>query len=333
MNQVRIAVLNGFSDLVRDHGGDPARVLERSGLPASFFEDRTSDDLISYEQVERLLQTAADMTGCFYFAVLLGSKQDINLLGIIGHVMQHSTDVKTALLELNKHFSLHVKDASTIELETVGENAALTYKVTGDLKVVRQSNELAMSESMMVLRAVCGTHWKPSAVKFTHKTPVNIIPYRRIFGAPAYFNQDETQILFPKEFLNQPILRADPELSKILHKHIELLEKDSSNNLCIQVETLIRRTLPTGKCSIENIASLMSVHRRTLHRMLKDQGVSFTELLENVRKSIAAERLQSSDLTIIQLADYLGYSDNSAFTRSFKRWYGLTPQQWRKLNR
>jgi AraC-like DNA-binding protein len=99
------------------------------------------------------------------------------------------------------------------------------------------------------------------------------------------------------------------------------------------VETLIRQTLPLGKTSSKRIAGLMSVHRRTLHRLLKAKGTSFTAILESVRKSIAISRLRYSDMTIIQLAHYLGYADNSAFTRSFKRWTGKTPQEWKKEHR
>ena len=67
-----------------------------------------------------------------------------------------------------------------------------------------------------------------------------------------------------------------------------------------------------------------------MQRMLREEGSSFSELLESVRQEIASERLRNSDMSIIQLSDYLGYADNTAFTRAFKRWYGATPMQWRK---
>jgi len=74
----------------------------------------------------------------------------------------------------------------------------------------------------------------------------------------------------------------------------------------------------------------MIMHERTLQRMLKQQGTSFSLLLDQVRMDIAADRLANSAVSIIQLSDYLGYADNTAFTRAFKRWYGITPMQWRK---
>jgi AraC-like DNA-binding protein len=334
MDQVRIAAIDGFLELVRRTGGDPAPILSKSGLPTSFFEDHESDDFMGYEQVEILLQTAADMTNCPHFGALLGSQQSIRLLGIIGYVMQQSSNARVAIDQLIDHFTLHVKGGSIIELSIAGDHAMFSYKVTGDFKKVSQTNELAMAESIVVLRAIFGNSWKPTAVLFTHKTPTNLRPYSGIFRGPVSFNQDENQVLFPRDLLNRKISSADPELNKILLSHVELLKKEmlkneSSSDLCTKVETLIRQTLPLGKISSRYIASLMSVHRRTLHRMLKGEGISFTAILENVRKSIAIDRLQNSDISIIQLANYLGYADNSAFTRSFKRWTGKTPQQWK----
>ncbi len=335
MDHVRIAVIDGFSDLVGKTGGDPALILSKSGLPTSFFEDHSPDDFIGYEQVETLLQTAAEITNCPYFGALLGSQQTIGLLGIIGYVMQQSSNARIALDQLIDHLSLHIKGGSVAELDIAGDHAMVSYKVTGDFKEVRQTNELALAETMVVLRAILGDRWKPTAVRFIHKAPANLRPYYEIFRGPVSFNQEENQVLFPRELLNRKISSADPELNRILLRHIELLKNEilkneSSSDLCTQVDTLVRQTLPLGKSSSSHIASLMSVHRRTLHRMLKAEGSSFTAILEKVRKSIAIDRLQHSDISIIQLANYLGYADNSAFTRSFKRWTGKTPQQWKK---
>jgi AraC-like DNA-binding protein len=66
--------------------------------------------------------------------------------------------------------------------------------------------------------------------------------------------------------------------------------------------------------------------------MLANGGTSFTHLLEYARRSEAMKKLQHSDLSILRLALYLGYSDASAFTRAFKRWTGVTPKKWKLVN-
>ena len=154
--------------------------------------------------------------------------------------------------------------------------------------------------------------------------------YKRLFGARVKFNQDENRVKFRSNILKMNIPKSNPELRNIFKTHPDLVQSNASKSLAERIEQIIRRTLPSGSCSIEHTACLLSIHRRTLHRRLLSEGTSFSEILESTRKKIAAERLSNSNMSIVQLAQYLGYADNSAFTRSFKRWYGATPQQWRK---
>ena len=96
-----------------------------------------------------------------------------------------------------------------------------------------------------------------------------------------------------------------------------------------QVEPLIRRSLQSQRYQIDRVAKHLSLHPRTLQRKLKDAGMNYSKIVEDIRKDVATERLKNSNITIMQLSDYLGYNDNTAFTRAFKKWFGETPVQWR----
>ena len=145
-----------------------------------------------------------------------------------------------------------------------------------------------------------------------------------------FFGQERTEIVFPKHWLNAPIIQTDPALNMILSTHINQPEQNIPRNFCDEVVCLIKDLLPLGPCGLETVADRLAVHQRTLQRTLKEEGSSFSDLLESVRQEIATERLRNSNISIIQLSDYLGYADNTAFTRAFKRWFGSTPREWRK---
>lgn len=329
MHKVRFTSIGGVAELMRELGVDPAVVMKKAGLPTKFSRSYSKNDYIEYEMVETLLQVAADMTDCPYFGALLGTRQDLTMLGLLGHVMQQSPDIQTALLELKNHLTMQVVSGAKLDVETDDEYSSLVYRVTGGQPIVKQTNELAISECNRFLSILCGFGWSPTEIHFTHKEPVDLAPYRKLFGSPVKFNQDENRIIFQSEILKKCIAHSNPELRSILKTHPDLLLTESGKSLTERVEQIIHRTLPAGTCTIENVAGLLSIHRRTLHRRLKSEGTSFSKVLENTRKKIAAERLSNSNMTIIQLAHYIGYTDNSAFTRSFKRWYGVTPQEWR----
>ncbi len=330
MGMVRVAVMSGFDNLVREMGADPGDILNSIGLPEDYFSSHTEDDLMPYFQGEELLHRAAQATNCAHFPALLGSRQTMDVVGVIAYLMKQCSTVGAALQALCDHHSVHIKNASSIELNVIGEQASLSYRSFTDTGLSNNSDEMAMAHGLIIIRGLCNERFKATRVNFRHRRPQDILPYLKIFSAPVHFEQYNTEILFSKHFLDTPILHADPALKQILQSHVMQLEADNPVDILESIKGIVRELLPTGSCSIDMVASHMAVHTRTLQRMLKEQGSSFSALLESVRKELATDRLSNSSIPIIQLSDYLGYADNTAFTRAFKRWYGTTPKQWRK---
>jgi len=329
MGQVRVAVLAGFDDLVRSLGANPSALLANFGYAPDCLVAHGVDDMMSYSAAESLLAAAALVTATPHFAVLLGTKQDMRLLGLIGQLMRSSSHVGTALEELGKTLWLHVNDNAAVDIEVESNLGFLSYTNTDFKQPSRYSDELALSHGRIILKALCGSDWKPNRINFKHRPPEVIEPYRQLFGAPVYFSQPKNEVVFDAHWLTVPISSSDPQLHKILLSHIRTLSTAVQHDLCSDVELLIRRGLPKGVIGIENVASQLAVHPRKLQRLLKEQGTSFSQLMERVRKNIATERLENSDMSIIELSDYLGYADNTAFARAFKRWFNVTPVQWK----
>ena len=92
---------------------------------------------------------------------------------------------------------------------------------------------------------------------------------------------------------------------------------------------VLRTELLRGTCSANGIASLFSMHRRTLSRHLHTEGLAFRQVVNQIRFEIACELLQNTDMALGQIAAALRYSEPSAFTRAFRRWSGQSPSAWR----
>ncbi len=330
MAMVRAAVMAGFDNQVRHLKADPEKILRDNGFTSGFSSECDPDELLPYDRIEQLLQAAADATHCPHFAAMLGIQQNINLLGVVGDLMLQSNDVRTALLELVDHLLLHIQGPINGALQCFGNQAYLSYHNASQTQLRKQSDELAMAHSIIIMQALCGLDWKPTRVCFCHQAPENQRPYQKLFKAPVFFGQERTEIVFPKHWLNAPIIQTDPALNMILSTHINQPKQNIPRNFCDEVVCLIKDLLPLGPCGLETVADRLAVHHRTLQRTLKEEGSSFSDLLESVRQEIATERLRNSNISIIQLSDYLGYADNTAFTRAFKRWFGSTPREWRK---
>jgi AraC-like DNA-binding protein len=108
-----------------------------------------------------------------------------------------------------------------------------------------------------------------------------------------------------------------------------LHRRRNASSLRIAIENAITPLLPHGRARIDIVARQLGVSRRTLARRLADDGLSFTEILDQLRSDLAARYLGAGDLTIAQIAWLLGYRGVSAFTHACKRWTGTTPGQIR----
>jgi AraC-like DNA-binding protein len=91
---------------------------------------------------------------------------------------------------------------------------------------------------------------------------------------------------------------------------------------------VLRSLLITRQSSLEQVAELFSMHRRTLNRRLEEQNHTFQKLVNEIRYEIARQLLENTRLSMGQIAAILDYSDASVFTRAFRRWSGTTPTAW-----
>ena len=91
--------------------------------------------------------------------------------------------------------------------------------------------------------------------------------------------------------------------------------------------------LMTHSCSAENVAASLGMSERTLQRRLQSEGSSFRQVLERLRASLAVNYMREPQFRLTDVAEMLGYAELSVFSRGFKRWYGITPQAWRRLPR
>lgn len=320
----------GFAALLAELGGNPERLVASCGLSLGVLEE--ANNIIPFTLGARLLHLAAKETACPHFGLLLGQRQNMALLGPVGFLMQHSPDVLTAIQNLICYMHLHVQGASA-QLGTEKGLARFTYNI--NIRGVVGADQVyyvCMANKFNFLRLLCGKDWLPAAVHFCYRAPADDTPFRQLFRAPVRFNQPSSSMFFQAHYLERPIISADPNLRKVLQDYIAMIEAKHSGDLRGQLHSVLRVLLPTGKCTVDRVAELFSMHRRTLHRHLLAYNITFEEILDSVRHEIAGQMLEESDMPLAQLASMLGYRDTSAFNRAFRRWNGVAPSEWRSTH-
>lgn len=177
---------------------------------------------------------------------------------------------------------------------------------------------------------------KPTHVNFTHckpDTPESANLYTKALGVTPTFQQPATQIVFANQNQDQCTSAARPSdvsfsyiqsMEAVRHKEVD---KESWAKRC---NFLLKMLMLYGEPNKTVLAELLAVTPRTLQRHLTREGETFRELLNALRKQLAAEHIQNPDLSCEDIAFMLGYQDAAHFFRAFKNWYGLPPGQYRQ---
>jgi AraC-like DNA-binding protein len=326
-----LTALAAVPEVLREHGVDPGAVLAAVGIDPARLQDPHST--VSFSAMGRLAAQCVAITGCLHFGLLVGAREGLQALGLVGFLAQHSPDVGTGLRNLVAHLR-HYQRGAVTTLSSEGNAACLGFDIyMSQVEGQDQIYDGAIAVYTNILRALCGPAWRPTEVAFAHGRPVDVRPYKRFFGAPLRFDAGQTCIAFPAAWLTQPVPGAEPILYRILLRQVDALDAGAGAGFAAALRGIVRALLVSRRCSVDEAAGLFGIHRRTLHRRLKREGVTFDALVENVRADLAQELLAARDTPLSEVATRLGYCDVSAFSRAFRRWFGTTPARWRSEGR
>jgi len=180
---------------------------------------------------------------------------------------------------------------------------------------------------------LCGRVIDLKRVDFSGSAPHKLEKYEALFGCPLNFNQTNDLLYFNSECLAWPVVHTEHSLREFLRTapyQLLIMEKDTSgNNLSTQVKAMIGHDFSEGFPSFEAISGALNMSAPTLRRRLKREGTTFQQLKDNCRRDAAMLYLDRPEKTINEVAIQLGFTDPSAFHRSFKKWMGQTPGQYR----
>ena len=327
---VLAAAATGLCSFIEKQGGDADRILGSSGIdPDCLRHPALSLALPNYCQV---LEEAAHQSGCDNFGLYYGQQFKPQALGLLGYIGLCSATLEHALINFSRAFPLHQRN-SLIRLVDEGECYRFDYQVRhGAIVSRRQDAELTLGMLLNLIRHSLGSHWAPRAVHFEHPRPEQWHEHCKVFDAPVYFEQAYNSMVISKRGLNRAMPESDPLLLVVMQdslNRISSLGVPCERDLINDVREYIRQRLMFGEPSLELVAESLGVTSWSLQRRLRDHGQSFSALLDDVRRQLAGIYLRQQQLPISHLAPLLGYSESSAFSRAFRRWFGVSPRKWR----
>ncbi|CAH1670021.1 AraC family transcriptional regulator [Chelatococcus asaccharovorans] len=328
---IHLGVAKEIVPVLQDFGVDPHPVIREAGLDPSLFDDVTN--VISHAALGRLLTLSVARTNCPHFGLLVGQRATILSLGLVGRLMQHCETMGDALRSLVANLSIQNRGA--VPALSISDGMALfTFSVyQPETASADQISDGALAVAVNAIRSLCGADWNPGEVLLPRKAPKDVTPYKRHFRAAVRFNQESATLSFPVGDLDLRIPGADPMLRVVLEERVHQLKGRPGTEFSDDIRRLLRMRLTTHRCSAEEIALLLAMHRRTLSRRLRGCGIGYRTIANEIRFEIARQLLADTKMPLGQIAATLGYSEASAFTRAFRRWSGQPPTLWRAEDR
>lgn len=277
-----------------------------------------------------LLQRADQTLGIAALGIEIGRLITPAHIGILGYALLACANLAEALVRFERYARL-VYDHGPMGTHFDGKSIELEW---GDecLHPGQLADEVALTALVQFARNVTNQHLRPDYVCFLNPAPDDVSPYEDYFGCPVEFEQASTIVRFPIDQLDLPLRQPDPMLLSILEAQADklLAELPAGDGFDQEVRRVISRHCRTGEPTLTTVAGDLKLSGRSLQRKLQSRGFSFQGLLDETRLMLAKDYLRDGHLQLTEVAQMLGYSEQSAFNHAFRRWTGHSPRNYRQ---
>ena len=321
---IRSSLLSEFPQLIRDLGGSPDEVLEMAGLSLEQIEQPAL--LIPFDKQIQLLQISAQQCRTEDLGLQLARRQDMAVFGALSLLAMQCHTVQQGLLLFGRYLHYSVQ-AVNLRLEEKHDLAYFILDTPYDLAAEsHQFWDHGLAMACTVMRMLCGANWAPRSTYLRRPAPVDARPYSRYFRSPVAFDAGITALVYPRDTLTLPISKS---ISSVPHQLQQYLRTNFEGDFLEQMRSIINSLLVTSNCTEKTVAECMGYSLRTLQRKLQREGTSFQQQIDRERSALAISYLQEPQFSLTDISQLLGYAESSVFTRSFRRWFGVTPSGWR----
>lgn len=252
-------------------------------------------------------------------------------LGILGYLAQSCVNLGEAL-QRSHHFHRLLFDGSPLLVTTSQAFLIIRWDVP-DVFTTQLTDETAIAIMYQFLKHFLHIDdIQLEEIHFSHpKKRALIAHYSHYFRCKVLFSQAQTQIKIPLNMFLTPLLHADQTLQNLLMQQAqELLAKlPHTSQLDERLQQAILKGLQKNDCHIETISQQLHLSVRQLQRHLQQCSSTYQQRVQQVRLLLAQQYLKDPHLSLHEIALLLGYSEQSAFQRAFKKWTHQTPQNWR----
>jgi AraC-like DNA-binding protein len=304
--------------------------MERLGLDPDTPVDAAK--MVDSDAYYRFFATLAERDpGGQALALRIGASMRSDEYGAFGLAWKSAPDLRGSFIR-SERYGRVLGNAETYALEPHQEGAFFTLDKDGDGSPGMQlSNEASIAAVATICGEVSAQPFVPLEIHFKHAARGEIGVFTAHFGCPVHFGSDRDALLVSHTALAAPNKLGDQTIAQFFDRHLEVELAALSNDAGLEqrVRIAVSQMLSEGVPTLSEIASTLGMSARTLQRRLADKEQSFQGVVDLARRELAQQLLAETDYSLAEIAFLTGFSEQSAFTRAFKRWSGQTPRSYR----
>ncbi|WP_094707195.1 AraC family transcriptional regulator [Hahella sp. CCB-MM4] len=334
LGDISVNYVELMSRAVARHGFNANEIMQQFGITNEFLA--TPKARISIPRFMRLGHALIQQFQLPELGLRMGQCITISHLGLAGHASMTSANLETALrlwIHYERLSSENKRGTSRFYIEN-SRGIAQFYSIS-------PYNEFNLFVVDCILASwhhlsgwITDSQNLVQEVHIEFPSPPYASEYHDFFQCPVKFEQTRNALIFKEEALHKPSCYAHTASHQ---DAVELCNRELSALLGAQpfeerVRQIITPLLQKKEIQLEDIAGQLGLTPWSLQRRLQKEGIKFSEVVDNTRKSIAARYLTATELSIGEIGFLLGFSSPAAFHRAFKRWFNTNPKPFRELH-
>lgn len=324
--------------MAQQRGYDVDGVLEAAGIHYNPLEDDSNElqHEITLLQYSKLYQHVLALLQDESFGLGSGNGVSPGAFRMMCYAIIHCENLGKAMRRASQFFAIFYDRPFHLQLMVRGDQASMGYPQQDKgmwNRYSQASDAYALSAWHRFCGWLIGRNLELSSVHFSGQQPSNPQKYESLFQTDVMFAQEQNCFYFDNRYLDCPIVQTERSLRDFLrnapYQLMVIDGENESSSLVSQVKSLMGHDFTQGFPSFEQVASAMNMSAPTLRRRLKREGVTYQQLKDDCRRDAAVAYLSRPELSINAVATLMGFTDPSAFHRSFKKWTGTPPGQFR----
>ena len=307
------------------------RLFEGTRLDAAWVDATKST--LSFRDYERLVVNAIEATGNPSLGLSLGVEQQLPQMGIYGYAVMASATVDEAADVARRFWNVA---GSLVRVRQSRGTVIESWELVAAFPMTEASVwRFAVEETLGAVKA--GAHFlceQPipfDSIQVSYRQPAYADRYREVLGVDVRFSAEHSGFSFQRSYGVLPVASHNPEVSEVLQRQCQAaLAGELSSDALVQS---IHDVIVESSCRLthlDEVAAALGVSGRTIQRRLLEGGHSFQGVRDDLRERLARSLLRDTRLSVEDVAHRLGFSAATNFRVAFKRWTGLTVQQYRR---